>query len=85
MDPTAAKKEPMIKVTEMTLLILIPINWLVSKSLATARIAIPTLVWLISCTSRMTSMMVSTGVIRVTRLVVAPNRSTWSEIQGMVG
>ena len=43
----------------------------VSKSLDTARIAIPILVCLISITSSTTSTIVSTGVIRVTILVVA--------------
>ena len=41
MEPTTARAEPMIKVVEMTLLILMPMRRLVSKSLETARIAIP--------------------------------------------
>ena len=44
MEPTAARKEPMTKVMEMTALILMPISWAVSKSLAAARMAMPILV-----------------------------------------
>ena len=75
----------MMKVTEMTELIFTPISWLVSKSLETARMAMPTLVWLISSTSSATSTITSTGVTSVTMRVVAPNTLTDSEIQGMVG
>jgi len=48
MEPTTASAEPMTKVAEMTLLTLMPIRRAVSKSLETARMAIPILVWLIS-------------------------------------
>ena len=81
----AARNEPMTNVTEMTELIFTPISWLVSKSLETARMAMPTLVWLMSSTSRMTSTTTSTGVTSVTIFVVAPNTFTDWEIQGMVG
>ena len=85
MEPTAARAEPMTKVTEITELILMPMSWLVSKSLATARMAMPILVWLMSCISTATSTMVSTGVTRVTTLVVAGPMVTCSEIRGMAG
>ena len=45
-----------MKVIEMTLFILMPMSVLVSKSLATARMAMPILVWLMSSTSSTTSM-----------------------------
>lgn len=57
----------MTKVMLMTLLILIPMSWAVSKSLLTARMAMPILVWLMSHMRPMTSRMVSTGVKKVTR------------------
>ena len=47
-----------------------PISWLVSKSLDTARMAMPILVWLMSMTSAITSTSVSTGVMMVT--IVTP-------------
>ena len=75
----------MTKVIDMTLLILIPISWLVSKSRETARMAMPILVWLISSTSATTSRMVRKGVTIVTLLVVAPKIVTESEIHGIVG
>ena len=74
-----------MKVIEMTLFILMPMSVLVSKSLATARMAMPIFVWLMSSTSSTTSTSVSTGVTSVTIFVVAPNTLTVSEIQGMVG
>ena len=40
----AARKEPMTNVALITRLILMPISWLVSKSLDTARMAMPILV-----------------------------------------
>ena len=83
MAPTAARKEPMTKVMEMTALILMPMSWAVSKSLAAARMAMPILVWLMRYTRATTSRMVRAGVTRVTRLVDAPSRDTFSEIQGM--
>ena len=46
MEPTAARKEPITNVMEMTRLILMPISCAVSKSLAAARIAIPIFVLL---------------------------------------
>ena len=39
MEPTAARKEPMINVTLITALMRMPMSWLVSKSLETARMA----------------------------------------------
>ncbi len=62
-----------------------PISWLVSKSLETARMAMPIFVLLISVTSSTTSTSVSTGVTRVTILVLAPITITVSEMPGMVG
>ena len=73
----------MTKVMEITALILMPISWAVSKSLAAARMAMPILVWLMRYTSTTTRTMVSTGVTSVTRLVEVPRTATFSEIQGM--
>ena len=50
---------------EMTLLTLMPIRRAVSKSLDTARMAIPVLVWLMKITSAATRRMVSSGVTMV--------------------
>ena len=75
----------MINVILMTELILIPMSWEVSKSREAARMAIPILVYLIRATSASTRMIVSTGVITVTRLVVAPNTVMVSLSQGMGG
>ena len=83
MEPTAARKEPMTKVMEITALILMPMSWAVSKSLAAARMAMPILVLLMRYTRAITSTMVSAGVTRVTRLVEAPRMLTFSEIQGI--
>ena len=74
-----------MKVIEMTLFILMPMSVLVSKSFATARMAMPIFVWFMSSTSSTTSTSVSTGVTSVTILVVAPKMLTVSDIQGMVG
>ena len=52
----------MTKVMEMTLLILMPMSWLVSKSLLTARMAMPILVWLMRYTRAKTRAMVSSRV-----------------------
>ena len=81
----AARNVPMIKVMLITELILIPISWEVSKSLDAARMAMPIFVFLIRSTRATTRMMVRTGVIKVTRLVVAPSIVTVSLIQGIVG
>ena len=74
-----------MNVAEMTLLILMPISWLVSKSLDTARMAIPILVLLISSTRATTSTITSTGVTTVTTLVFAAPICTVSEISGTFG
>ena len=81
--PTAARNVPMMKVAEMTLLILIPISCAVSKSRAAARMAMPILVLLMRYTSTTTSRIVRKGVMTVTRLVEAPRISMLSLIQGM--
>ena len=75
----------MMKVALMTELILMPISWLVSKSLDTARMAMPILVFWMKSTRTTTSTRVSTGVIRVTILVVAVPMVTDSLMKGMVG
>ena len=62
-----------------------PISWLVSKSLDTARMAMPILVFWMKATRAITSTMVSIGVIRVTTLVVAVPMVTVLLIQGIVG
>ena len=59
----------MMKVTEITALILMPMSWAVSKSLATARMAMPTLVWWMSWVRASTSTSTKTGVTTVTTLV----------------
>ena len=79
-EPMAARNEPITKVIEITLLIFTPMSWLVSKSFETARIAIPTLVYLMRSTSTIMSTIVSIGVITVTRFVTAPKILTVSEI-----
>jgi hypothetical protein len=84
-EPMAARNVPIIKVAEITLLILMPISCAVSKSTDTARMAMPILVWLMSSTSAMTSAMVKNGVMTVTRDVSIPNSRTGSEIQGIAG
>ena len=61
---------------EMTLLILMPISRAVSKSLDTARIAMPILVWLISWVRSTISTRTRTGVIMTTSFVEVPTMST---------
>ena len=85
MLPTAARNEPMMNVVEMTELIFMPISWEVSKSLDTARMAMPILVRWISSTSPATSAMVSTGVTMVTIFVEAEPSVMESLIQGSTG
>ena len=65
--PTPARKLPITKVMEIMWSTLIPISLAASVSLDTARMAIPILVWLISCISRITRITVRTGVTSVTR------------------
>mgnify|MGYP000231307023 CR=1 FL=1 len=50
----AARKQPITKVKDMTELIFMPMSWLVSKSFATARMAMPIFVWFIRNTSART-------------------------------
>ena len=66
MDPTAARKEPMAKVMEITPLMFIPMSFAVSKSLLTARIAIPVLVLFTKIMRTTTRPMVMMGVSNVT-------------------
>ena len=68
----AARKQPITKVTLMTLFIFMPMSWLVSKSFDTARMAMPTVVWFMISMSTITRRIVSTGVMSVTSFVVAP-------------
>ena len=84
-EPTAARKVPMMNVAEMTLLIRMPISCEVSKFRDTARMAMPIFVWLISRTSSTTRTMVRNGVMMVTREVSIPKTVTRSEIQGIAG
>ena len=81
----AARKEPMTKVMEMTLLIFTPMSWLVSKSFETARIAMPIFVYLIRRTRTMIRAIVRIGVMTVTRFVEAPRMLIESEIYGIFG
>ena len=69
----------------MTELILMPMSWLVSKSLETARMAMPILVYLIMAARAKTSTMVRIGVTMVTILVVAFQMVTELLSQGMLG
>ena len=85
MEPMAARKLPTAKVKEMTLLILMPISWAVSKSREAARMAMPILVFWIRVTSAATSTMTRNGVTTVTRLVWQPSTVTVSLIQGRAG
>ena len=62
----------MMNVTEMTELILMPMSWAVSKSRETARMAMPTFVWLMSCVRPSTSRITSTGVMSTTSFVGVP-------------
>ena len=66
MEPIAARAQPITNVTLMTLLILTPMSWLVSKSFETARIAIPIFVLLTRITSNTTRTTVRIGVMNVT-------------------
>ena len=75
----------MMNVALMTRLIFMPMSCAVSKSLDTARMAMPIFVKRMSSTSAATRTIVSTGVIRVTRFVVAPNTVTMSESHGIAG
>ena len=75
----------MTKVTEITELILMPMSWLVSKSLATARMAMPTLVWLISWVSTSTRAATRKGVRMTTHLMEVPAREMVSDRKGMEG
>ena len=84
-EPTPARKEPIMNVAEITLLILIPISWLVSKSFETARMAIPILVLLISSTRATTRTITRIGVTTVTTLVLAAPICMVSDIRGIVG
>ena len=74
-----------MNVAEITLLILIPISWLVSKSFETARMAMPIFVLLISSTRATTSAITRKGVTTVTTLVLAAPIAIVSEIHGIVG
>ena len=70
---------------EMTELMRMPMSFAVSKSFETARMAMPIFVWLISCTSAITSATVRKGVTIVTTFVVAVPMVIELEIQGMLG
>ena len=85
MEPTAARAEPMTKVAEITELILMPISWLVSKSLATARMAMPILVWLISWVRTITRATTRKGVRMTTHLMGVPAMVMVSPRKGRVG
>ena len=75
----------MMKVAEITELILMPISWLVSKSLATARMAMPTLVRSISWVSSSTRAITRKGVRMTAQRVGVPAMVTVSDKNGMVG
>jgi hypothetical protein len=78
MEPSAARPLPMTKVKLMTALMRTPMSWLVSKSLDTARMAMPILVFLMRATSSRTSTTVSTGVMKVTSVVeMFPSVTLW--------
>ena len=75
----------MTKVMEMTRSMRMPMSCAVSKSLATARMAMPILVCLITITSAMTNRMVSTGVRIASRRTVMPPISISVRSQGILG
>ena len=75
----------MTKVKDITEFIFMPMSWLVSKSFATARIAMPIFVYLMSATSPITSASTSIGVITVTILVVAPHIVICFDRNGIAG
>lgn len=78
--PIAAKDEPIIKVDDITLLILIPISLAVSKSFETALIAIPILVLLVMKSTAYKRMRVTKGVIKVAIVNERPLFSLLSSI-----
>ncbi len=75
----------MTKVSEMIALSLMPISWLVSKSFATARIAMPTLVRLIIKDNANTKARTRNGVSSTTHFVGVPAMVTVSESNGRAG
>ena len=75
----------MMKVTEMTALILMPMSWAVSKSFATARMAMPTFVWWMSWVRATTRTSTKMGVTTVTTLVGAPAMVMVLEMPGISG
>ena len=74
-----------MKVVEITRLILMPMSWLVSKSLATARMAMPILVWLMRLYQAEHKADHQNGVTTVTSVVEAPPMVTILDRAGMVG
>ena len=84
-EPMAASREPMMKVTEITLLIRMPMSCAVSKSRDTARMAIPIRVWLMSWVRAATRSTTSTGVTTVTYLVDTPAMVSWLDRPGRAG
>ena len=85
MEPTTARAEPMTKVMEMTLLILMPMSRAVSKSLETARMAMPILVWLMRVVRATMSTSTRMGVRMTTSLVEVPRIFTVRLSSSMVG
>ena len=75
----------MAKVMLITLLILMPMSSLVSKSRETARMAMPVLVFLIIVTRMRTRITVRMGVMMVTIFVLAEPICTCSDRKGMEG
>ena len=70
---------------EMTELILMPMSWLVSKSLATARMAMPTLVRLMSWVRSRTRTTTRMGVSTTTHLMEVPATVMVSDRKGREG
>ena len=81
----AARAEPMTKVTEMTVLMRTPMSWAVSKSRDTARMAMPTLVRLMSWVRASTRRITRTGVMSTTILVGVPAMETVLARDGITG
>ena len=75
----------MTNVTEMTVLMRTPMSWAVSKSRDTARMAMPTLVRLMSWVRASTRMMTRTGVMSTTILVGVPAMETVFARDGITG
>ena len=83
--PTAARNEPMMNVMEITRLIFTPMSCAVSKSLDTARMDMPNLVWLMMSTSTTISTTATSGEMNTASLSLTPNTRTLWLTRGISG